>query len=192
MQTMNEYYQQTFIGLIRMNPYGPGAQTRLKELEKASYEDASFIKEETDGKATITYTLLYHALYGSVANNQGDQLYEHIQAGLLGKLLAFRAVREEFPALSTPSDLAALLTPFQAMKRKLELCLDSWHDGELYHFAYADFLRALLDAVKQRRKDHFAAIEARCNKIKEELISAAWHPTRVERWLAAGVELEAL
>ena len=32
----------------------------------------------------------------------------------------------------------------------------------------------------------------RINRFKEELIAAAWAPARVERWLEAGVELEAL
>jgi Leucine-rich repeat (LRR) protein len=34
--------------------------------------------------------------------------------------------------------------------------------------------------------------QERCLVVKEELMAAAWHPNRVERWLDAGVELEAL
>jgi hypothetical protein len=30
------------------------------------------------------------------------------------------------------------------------------------------------------------------NRLKKDIIAAAWHPRRVERWLEAGVQLEDL
>lgn len=46
--------------------------------------------------------------------------------------------------------------------------------------------------VREKRKRQRALAEARIAPIKEELIAAAWHPRRVERWLEAGVEIETL
>jgi hypothetical protein len=42
-----------------------------------------------------------------------------------------------------------------------------------------------VEASKKRSQERLEAV-------KEELMASAWHPSRVERWLDAGVELEAL
>lgn len=41
-------------------------------------------------------------------------------------------------------------------------------------------------------KESMERLQARCAAVKEDLIAAAWAPARVERWLEAGVELEAM
>jgi hypothetical protein len=39
---------------------------------------------------------------------------------------------------------------------------------------------------------HAAAIEKRCAVYKEDLIAAAWAPSRVEKWVENDIELESL
>jgi hypothetical protein len=41
---------------------------------------------------------------------------------------------------------------------------------------------------KEFNKKHAKIIKSRCAIYKEELIAAALHPNRVERWLEAGFE----
>jgi hypothetical protein len=41
-------------------------------------------------------------------------------------------------------------------------------------------------------KEHEERARARSAAVKEELVAAAWAPARVERWLEAGLELEAM
>jgi hypothetical protein len=55
-----------------------------------------------------------------------------------------------------------------------------------------DVVRAAEKEVRRLHKDILAKAKARCARYKEELIAAAWAPARVEKWVEAGVDLEAL
>lgn len=48
-------------------------------------------------------------------------------------------------------------------------------------------LRVWIEELAMKKRN-----QERCFAVKEELMAAAWHPNRIERWLDAGVELEAL
>ncbi len=52
---------------------------------------------------------------------------------------------------------------------------------------YIQRLRVWVEDIISKKR-----IQERCEVVKEGLMAAAWHPTRVEQWLSAGVELETL
>lgn len=55
-------------------------------------------------------------------------------------------------------------------------------------------LRAYNRRWREWREDHVSKprVQERTRLLKEEMMAAAWHPDRVERWLDAGVEVEAM
>ena len=181
-----QYYRKEFTQLYRLPSHAQ--QALLTRLDRETMEDLDVIQEHSN----MTYVLLSEALAAAQGSNAGDQLYEALQAGLIRRLLSFRAIQQEFPGLSRPSELSALETPFKAYQKKLLRLLDYWNDGELYHFALQEFVDSILPEVRRRYKASYAQVRARCGLYKEELIAAAWHPTRVAKWLDAGMEVEEL
>jgi hypothetical protein len=185
------YYNACFRRYFKLDPRSATAASILYEMDKSAKADHDDVLEAS-GNTTMLYWLLVRALAVAHADGKGDALYEALEAGLIRKLFSFQVAQEEFPGLSRPSDLATLLTPFQAYRKKLLHALDVWNDGELYHFAFQQFVDSIVSEVRRRHKNSYAAIQKRCAQYKEELIAAAWHPTRVARWLEAGAELDTL
>jgi hypothetical protein len=181
-----QYYRKEFTQLYRLPTYSQ--QAVLARLDRETMEDLEIIQE----RSTMTYVLLSEALAAAQGANLGDELYEALQAGLMRRLLSFRAIQQEFPGLSRPSELDALEPPFKAYRKKLLRLLDHWNDGELYHFALQDFVDRILPEVRRRHKKSYELVRARCGLFKEELIAAAWHPTRVAKWVNAGLDVEEL
>ena len=187
---ISKYYRRQFTTYYRLNPYSQQAVSFLSRLDHEAMADLPSVEYTNQ----MTYILLTEALAAAQGPSfgLGDQLYEALQAGLIRTLLSFRAVQEEFPGLSCPSDLASLEDSFNRYRKRLLRDLDHWNDGELYHFAFQEFVDSILPEVRRRHAASYALVRARCESYKEELIAAAWHPTRVERWLQAGMELENL
>lgn len=181
----------------------PGTLARLNELLVADHEhyrDAGIdVEDESPGTPSRHRLLFFDVFLQFLAISfnlkKEDQLYELTQGGVVDQLLTLPFVAEHLPELATPwamTDMDPALKIVQEYQRNLYRNLDFWNDGELYHFALADFIKSLEGAVKRRRKAFYERAKQRCGRYKEELIAAAWAPRRVEAWLAAGMEVDAL
>ncbi len=187
---ITNYYNACFRRYFKLDPRSGPATAILSEMNTSAKADREDIIEVSGN--TMLYWLLMRALAVAHTDSSGDALYEALEAGLIRKIFSFQVVQEEFPGLSRPSDLSTLLPLFQAYRTKLLHALDAWNDGELYHFAFQQFVDSIIPEVRRRHKNSYAAIQKRCAQYKEELIAAAWHPTRVSKWLEAGAELDTL
>jgi hypothetical protein len=177
----------------------PGTLTRLNELLVADHEhyrNAVDFEEESPGTPSRHRLLFFDVFLQFLAISfnlkKEDQLHELTEGGVVDQLLTLPFVAEHLPELATPWVLADALKIVHEYQRNLYRNLDFWNDGELYHFALADFIKSLEGAVKRRRKAFYERAKQRCGRYKEELIAAAWAPRRVEAWLAAGMEVDAL
>jgi hypothetical protein len=111
---------------------------------------------------------------------------------IVATLLQLEAVQRDHPELATIADLPSRLATAKAISKQFKRWLSDIHDGELYLAVYEDLADSLVATVKQQHAAFLQSVKQRCNLYKEELIAAAWHPRRVESWLAAGVEIESL
>jgi hypothetical protein len=189
---ITNYYTTCFRRYFKLDPRSAAAASILYEMDKSAKADRDDVLEASGGKYTMLYWLLIRALAVAHTDSRGDTLYEALEAGFIRKLFSFQVVQEEFPGLSRPSDLATLLPTFQAYRAQLLKALDAWNDGELYHFAFQQFVDSIVPEVRRRHKNSYAAVQKRCAQYKEELIAAAWHPSRVSKWLEAGTERDTL
>lgn len=133
-------------------------------------------------------------LIPNVAWNKPDELYHSIEfRGLIRQLFAVPSFQEGLAReLTEPLDLAAALKRMELLRADMHAQLDRTYDGELYPAAFMDVIRASEQEVRRRHAAIFTKAKARCARYKEELIAAAWAPARVERWVEAGIDLEAL
>lgn len=118
-----------------------------------------------------------------------DAVHDH---RIVAILLQLEAVHRDHPELANPAEFTARLATARTISKQLKRWLSDIHDGELYLAVYEDLADSLVTTIKQQQAAFFEAVKRRCGLYKEELIAAAWHPRRVEAWLAAGVEIESL
>jgi hypothetical protein len=176
----------------------PGTLTRFNELLVADQQhyaetDVDFEDEPPGTYRRLFFDLLILFLVNSLNQKKEDQLYELNESGVMDQLLSIPFVAEQLPELATPwtlPDQTNALKIVHEYQRELYRNLDFWNDGEMYHFALADFVKNLEGAVKRRRQAFYDRAKRRCGRYKEELIAAAWHPRRVEAWLAAGLDVD--
>jgi hypothetical protein len=87
-------------------------------------------------------------------------------------------------------DILALTFNEQGPINRLEFGFRRYKDRLGYRFnsILRRFKRLLVQRIRLRRLVH----KAKFQRIVPELIAAAWHPRRVEKWLEDGVQLEDL
>lgn len=123
-----------------------------------------------------------------------DELYVSIyQKNLIGMIFSIPALRTpETLDYIEPTDLATSLKRVAQLRAEMENQLNRIFEGELYPAAFMDVIRETEEEVRRRYKAIFTKAKQRCACYKEELIAAAWAPARVERWVEAGIDIEAL
>lgn len=60
------------------------------------------------------------------------------------------------------------------------------HDGELHLAMEEDFIKNIEAWFRRKRAAFYEAKKAKMDILRQDLISAAYHPNRVEKWLEAG------
>ncbi len=64
--------------------------------------------------------------------------------------------------------------------------MDEIHDGELALAVEVEFIENIEKWFRRERKRLYEEMEARMRRIRDDLMAAAWHPKRVEKWLDQG------
>lgn len=133
--------------------------------------------------------LFLRRLHMTLLNRKGfeDTFPDILHAGFARNLLMLPAVEATLPS-STPLETALKL--WRAMKKRLIINIYAMNGDELYHFAHGALHSAIEAELRKRHATFYTGLRARCAVYKEELIAAAWSPTRLEAALAAGVAIE--
>lgn len=95
--------------------------------------------------------------------------------------------RQLYTAYIIPTQL--LSTKSVKYHRNMSTVFQPSHSG---YSRIGPIVRQWLDDIHSATVGNREQIQHRAALIKEDLVAAAWHPQRVERWLEQGVELESL
>jgi hypothetical protein len=88
-------------------------------------------------------------------------------------------------------------TPFILNKKYTDLLIKALYvdinilnDGELYLAATEKFMKNLYLLFEDLRKEKYSDLSKRIQPLKEELIAAVMHPSRIEKMIESGISLE--